>query len=66
LAYPRIGLSGDGGSTYLLPRLVGPRRAQDLEDRLMDAAERLASVPSRAYGATKRLFHRSRERSLEH
>ncbi|WP_332899517.1 enoyl-CoA hydratase/isomerase family protein [Haladaptatus sp. CMSO5] len=29
-AYPRIGLSGDGGSTYFLPRLVGLREAQRL------------------------------------
>lgn len=27
-AYPRIGLSGDGGITWLLPRLMGLRRAQ--------------------------------------
>lgn len=27
-AYPEIGLSGDGGITWLLPRLVGLRRAQ--------------------------------------
>ncbi|WP_254862727.1 enoyl-CoA hydratase/isomerase family protein [Halovivax gelatinilyticus] len=27
-AYPKIGLSGDGGITWLLPRLVGLRRAQ--------------------------------------
>lgn len=40
-AYPRIGLSADGGSTYLLPRLVGLRRAQELifRDEPIDAAE---------------------------
>ncbi|WP_247728522.1 enoyl-CoA hydratase/isomerase family protein [Halovivax limisalsi] len=27
-AYPRIGLSGDGGITWLLPKLLGLRRAQ--------------------------------------
>lgn len=29
-AYPAIGLSGDGGATWLLPRLVGWRTAQSL------------------------------------
>lgn len=29
-SYPRIGLSGDGGSTYFLPRLVGWRKAREI------------------------------------
>ena len=41
MAYTRAGLSPDGGSTYLLPRLVGLRRAQELmlTNRTLDAAE---------------------------
>lgn len=29
-AYPRIGLTGDGGTTFVLPRLVGLRRAREI------------------------------------
>ena len=32
-AYPRIGLSADGGSSYFLPRLIGLRRAQEIAFR---------------------------------
>ena len=40
-AYPKIGLSGDGGATWFLPRLVGLRRAQAfaLLDEPIDATE---------------------------
>lgn len=43
LAYTAIGLSANGGSTYLLPRLVGLRRAQELlfTNRRLTAAEAL-------------------------
>ncbi len=41
LAYTAIGLSPDGGSTYLLPRLIGLRRTQELmlTNRRLTAAE---------------------------
>lgn len=42
-AYTRIGLSPDGGSTHVLPRLVGLRRAQELifTNRTLSADEAL-------------------------
>jgi 2-(1,2-epoxy-1,2-dihydrophenyl)acetyl-CoA isomerase len=44
LAYTAIGLSPDGGSTHLLPRLIGLRRTQELmlTNRRLPAAEALA------------------------
>jgi 2-(1,2-epoxy-1,2-dihydrophenyl)acetyl-CoA isomerase len=41
--FAQIGLSGDGASTWFLPRLVGLRRAQELEicGRVLTAAEAL-------------------------
>lgn len=44
LAYTAIGLSPDGGSTHLLPRLIGLRRTQELmlTNRRLTAEEALA------------------------
>jgi 2-(1,2-epoxy-1,2-dihydrophenyl)acetyl-CoA isomerase len=41
MAYTAAGLSPDGGSTWLLPRIVGHRRAAELAltNRRLDAAE---------------------------
>lgn len=44
LAYGKLGLSPDGGSTWLLPRLIGLRRAQELmlTDPTLDAQQAVA------------------------
>jgi 2-(1,2-epoxy-1,2-dihydrophenyl)acetyl-CoA isomerase len=43
MAYTKAGLSPDGSSSYLLPRLVGLRRTQELmiTNRVLSAAEAL-------------------------
>jgi 2-(1,2-epoxy-1,2-dihydrophenyl)acetyl-CoA isomerase len=90
-AYRRIGLTGDGGSTFVLPRLVGLRRAKEIalldepigadhavsmglvtesvpaeefDERFHGAARDLASGPTAALGATKRLLTESFQRGL--
>jgi 2-(1,2-epoxy-1,2-dihydrophenyl)acetyl-CoA isomerase len=44
MAYTKAGLSPDGGASYVLPRLVGLRRTQDLmiTNRVLKAPEALA------------------------
>lgn len=44
LAYPAIGLSPDAGTTFMLPRLIGYRRAQEMlmMGRALDSAEAAA------------------------
>jgi 2-(1,2-epoxy-1,2-dihydrophenyl)acetyl-CoA isomerase len=41
VAYTRVGLTPDGGSTWLLPRVIGARRARELAltNRILDAEE---------------------------
>lgn len=46
LAYTAIGLSPDGGSTHLLPRLIGLRRSQEL----MLTNRRVAAAEAQAMG----------------
>jgi len=51
-AFARIGLVPDGGSTFLLPRMVGWGRAMELS--LL--AERLSAEKAEAWGLVNRLF----------
>ena len=51
-AFARIGLIPDGGSTYLLPRLVGWGRAMELSM----LAERLPAEQAREWGLVNRLY----------
>lgn len=61
-AYPRIGLSVDGGSSYFLPRLVGLRKAQEIafRDEAIGAEEAVniglatETVPDDAFDARLR------------
>ena len=55
LAYRHIGLSGDGCSTYLLPRIVGERRA--LEIALL--GERFDAAEAKAIGLVNRVVPRA-------
>lgn len=91
-AFTRIGLIPDGGSTWLLPRLVGLARAKELsllaeklpaetalewglinrvcdDEALMDEAlklaERLATGPTVALNAVRRLYWASPHNSYE-
>ena len=90
-AYGRVGLTGDSGSTFWLPRMVGLRRAREIalldepidpdyavglglvtesvpapefDSRVDEMAKRLASGPTKASGATKRLMIESFDRGL--
>ena len=71
MAYTKVGLSPDGSSSYLLPRLVGLRRTQELmiTNRVLSAAEALdwglvtAVVPDVEVGQrTRRAGHPRRRR----
>ena len=56
VAYTGIGLAPDGGSTFLLPRLIGPKRAYELiaTNRAVGAEEALGlGMVNEVYGADR-------------
>lgn len=86
LGFGGIGLTGDGGASWFLPRFVGVRRAaemyfenlvlsaqeavewglitrvvpaEDMAEHAVQAAQRLAQGPTKAYGAMRTLFRLS-------
>jgi 2-(1,2-epoxy-1,2-dihydrophenyl)acetyl-CoA isomerase len=61
MAYTKAGLAPDGGSSFFLPRVVGPKRAYDL---MVNNAV-LTAQEARELGAAKRLIALSPESSLE-
>ena len=59
MAYAGIGLTADGGATWLLPRTIGLRRTLDDAVLAVEAraiATRIATGPTAAFGAVKRLL----------
>lgn len=91
MAFAGVGVSGDGGGTWHLPRLVGARRAaqlyllneplnatealefgvlnevvpnEEVRDRALVLARRLASGPTVAYGGMRRLLRDSFSNTL--
>lgn len=62
-AYFKLGVAPDGGSTYLLPRLVGFTKAQDLlfHDRVVKADEALALGLVHEVVAQEKLMERAME-----
>jgi 2-(1,2-epoxy-1,2-dihydrophenyl)acetyl-CoA isomerase len=54
VAYTAIGLAPDGGSTFLLPRLIGPKRAYEL----MVTNEALSAEEAKALGIVNRVYPR--------
>ena len=90
-AFDKIGLSGDGGGTWHLPRRIGPARAaaayllgepitaqqalewglvhevtpaDEVDERALAIAQKLAQGPTRAFAEMRRLLRESWDRSL--
>jgi 2-(1,2-epoxy-1,2-dihydrophenyl)acetyl-CoA isomerase len=66
--FARLGLSGDGGSSWALPRLVGLRRAQEMimGGRVLSAAEALEWGLATEVVAADAVQERARERAAHY